>query len=269
MSRKPAGPFGGAVTIETDATFPRLAGRGYRGLLAELHTRHVVDWYLEIGCRTGRSLSAVRAKTVAIDPFFRIGTDVLGAKPELHLLQATSAEVFAELRLERMGVRPALSFIDGMHLIEAVLDDLIGVEAVSRPGGVILIHDAVPGDLAMTTRDVTGLPKGAPWTGDVWKILPILAEWRPDLRVEVFDARPTGLVAVSRLDPGNRTLARNRKPILRDWQNRTLDRHGVGDFFAGFDLLPATSDGRLDRLFAEAVAAAPVAASADPEWVSP
>ncbi len=36
------------------------------------------------------------------------------------------------------------------------------------------------------------------WTGDVWKLIPILQRYRPDLQLTLFDAPPSGLVAGQR-----------------------------------------------------------------------
>src|SRR5205814_560630 len=44
------------------------------------------------------------------------------------------------------------------------------------------------------------------WAGDVWKLLPILQEFRPDLNLNVVAVRPTGLGIVTNLDPSSTTL---------------------------------------------------------------
>ena len=77
-----------------------------------------------------------------------------------------------------------------MHLFEYLLRDFMNTEAASDPKGVIMMHDLVPHDLAMTTRDLSAI-RGA-WTGDVWKLLPILQRWRPDLTLTMLNLRPTG-----------------------------------------------------------------------------
>jgi hypothetical protein len=87
----------------------------------------------------------------------------------------------------------------------------------------------------MLTRDLTNLPKGA-WTGDVWKILPILRKYRPDLKVTVLDCRPTGLVLVSNLSPRNTALRRNYDEIVAEWTTVELPDYGIERFYGDFEL---------------------------------
>jgi hypothetical protein len=44
------------------------------------------------------------------------------------------------------------------------------------------------------------------WTGDVWKIIPCLREFRPDLRITTLGAAPSGLGVIQGLDPSSRVL---------------------------------------------------------------
>jgi hypothetical protein len=44
------------------------------------------------------------------------------------------------------------------------------------------------------------------WTGDVWKIIPILHQWRPDLLTLVIDTDPTATLMVIGADPNNNVL---------------------------------------------------------------
>jgi hypothetical protein len=113
------------------------------------------------------------------------------------------------------------------------LRDFMNTEAQSRAEGVILMHDCSPYDHAMTGRDHSGR-RGMAWTGDVWKLLPILKEHRPDLKVQVLDCASTGLVAVTNLDPGNRVLRERYEAIVAAYREVTLRDFGVDRFFAGF-----------------------------------
>lgn len=212
----------------------------YVDFLTTLHQTYLFDWYMEIGCRYGTSFAPVRSKTIAVDPFFRIKTDIVGAKPQLMVFQQTSDDFFANGMLQRLGVRVGLSFLDGMHLFEYLLRDFINTEANSDPDGVILMHDCCPFNDGMTTRDLDNLPRGA-WTGDVWKLIPILQTYRPDLRVDVLGCKPTGLVAVSGLDPDNQTLRRAYDSILADWTPVELARYSPARLYGAFDYTPAES----------------------------
>jgi hypothetical protein len=220
--------------------FRRATGLSYRRFLRRLHAQRLFDWYLEIGCREGKVLRDVRGKAIGVDPFFRMAEDVMGVKPEFHLFQTTSDAFFASGFLDRAGIRLSVSFLDGMHLFEFLLRDIIGAERASRPDGVILLHDCCPFSHAMCTRDLDALPKGA-WTGDVWKLIPILAEHRPDLRVDVLDCQPTGLVVLSNLDPASATLADRYDAIVEEWRDRDLATYGLAQFNAAFTFKDARS----------------------------
>lgn len=209
-------------------------GFPYARFLKRLHAAATVDWYLEIGCRKGGSLANVLGKSIAVDPFFKIQTNVLRGKPALMLFQQTSDDFFASGVLQSMGARLSLSFIDGMHLMEYALRDFINVERNSVPGGVAMFHDCCPWNLEMTTRDLDNMPKG-PWTGDVWKIIPILKARRPDLTVHVVDASPSGVVVVEGLDPNNASLSEAYDDILAEYRDLELADYGVERFNDQFE----------------------------------
>jgi hypothetical protein len=238
-----ADPMPAAPSPHSPAELPgadglrRAGGRRYRAFLADLHARMVFDWYLEIGCRKGESFAPVRSRTIAVDPFFRIDTNVIGSKPALLIFQTTSDAFFESGFLKPQGIRLSFSFLDGMHLFEYLLRDFINTEAHSDPAGVIAMHDCVPFSVAMTTRDLDNLPKGA-WTGDVWKLIPILRQYRPDLKVTVLDCPPSGLVLVSGLDPENRVLSENMDRILGEYAPG-IEEYGVQRFADGFDFTSA------------------------------
>lgn len=209
----------------------------YLRFLKRLHRHQIFDWYLELGCRTGRSFAHVRGKTIAVDPYFQVETNVIGVKPELHIFQQTSDAFFASGFLPALNARPGFSFLDGMHLMEFLLRDFMNTERYCDSAGVIALHDCCPYSHEMTTRDVEKAPKDA-WTGDVWKLIPILLQHRPDLRVTVLGCKPTGLVLVSGLDPDNRTLEENYSAIVREWVDVTLKDYGAENFFGLFDYTP-------------------------------
>lgn len=87
----------------------------------------------------------------------------------------------------------------------------------------------------MTTRDLNNLPNGA-WTGDVWKLIPILKTYRPELKITILDCKPTGLVLVSNLSPTNTTLAKNYDKILAEYTDMTLEDFGADRFAETFAL---------------------------------
>lgn len=214
------------------------SGQGYVSFLNEFHANVLLDWYMEIGCRNGRMFAPVRGKTIAIDPYFRTELNIIGSKPALHVFQQTSDDFFASGFLAANKIGLSLAFIDGMHLFEYLLRDFINVEANSAPGGMVLMHDCCPRNPEMTTRDLNDLPKEGGWTGDVWKIIPILKEFRPDLKVTVLGCKPTGLVLISNLSPKNNVLRENYDEIIARFTPITLLDFGVeayNDCFAFTD----------------------------------
>jgi hypothetical protein len=217
--------------------YRRPHGTRYLNFLGWLHSEVLVDWYLEIGCRMGDSFAPVRSKTIAVDPFFRAEINIIGQKPALHVFQATSDAFFESGFLARNDIRLSLSFLDGMHLFEYLLRDFMNTEAASDPRGVIMMHDLVPHNLAMTTRDLTAI-RGA-WTGDVWKLLPILQRWRPDLTLTMLNLRPTGVLCASNLSPGNRVLQENYDAIVAEFLEQDIETYGVERYFGSFEYTDA------------------------------
>lgn len=220
--------------------FRRCRGLRYSTFLAELHKAMVFDWYLEVGCRAGRTFSPVRGNTIAVDPFFKAEQNIIGAKRRLFVFQETSDDFFATGFLKKNGIALSFSFLDGMHLVEYLLRDFIQTEANSHPDGVIALHDCVPFAPSMLTRDLDNLP-GGPWAGDVWKLIPILKTHRPDLKIEVLNCRPTGLVLVSGLNPKSTKLKQNYDQIVAEWIPIEMADYGVARFFDSFD--PVDADG--------------------------
>jgi hypothetical protein len=109
-----------------------------------------------------------------------------------------------------------LAFVDGLHLFEQALRDFLHVERHAGPRSVVLFHDCLPLTAATASRQrSTGF-----WTGDVWKIAPILRELRPDLEIVLVPAYPTGLLVVTRLDPRSRVLEESLERAIEEWTSR-------------------------------------------------
>jgi hypothetical protein len=125
-----------------------------------------------------------------------------------------------------------MAFLDGMHRFEFLLRDLIGAEAACHPRSLILLHDCVPLNPDMALRK----HRPVNWTGDVWKLLPILKKYRPDLRLHVLDCPPTGLVAITRVDPASRILADSYYDIVDQHAGSNLDDNGLRSFWEELEL---------------------------------
>jgi hypothetical protein len=189
-------------------------GETYHDLLRRFH-----DWlrpksYIEIGVNTGGSIALARPPTVAvgIDPTPRL----LSAPNTIcKLFPFTSDDYFAardvcrDIEAETVD----LAFIDGLHLFEQALRDFINIERVSSSTTVVLIHDCFAIDAPTAQRE----RKTEFWTGDVWKIIPCLREFRTDLNVLAIPTAPTGLGVVSRLD--------SRSTVLTDRFDEIVSRY--------------------------------------------
>jgi hypothetical protein len=165
--------------------------------------------YFEIGVRDGMSLTHSRAPSVAVDPAFSIDREI---RCDLHLVRTTSDEFFARdhpfAHFPDRGAGPVvdLAFIDGMHLAEYALRDVLNTERWCRPASVIVLDDMLPRTVEEAGRGRTGSAEHGPWAGDVNKVTAALRDVRPDLQVLEVGTEPTGTVLVLLPDPDDRTL---------------------------------------------------------------
>lgn len=178
-----------------------------------------------------------------MDPHLTISTNIVGDKRFLHLFQMTSDEFFAGHYLEALlPGGPDLVFLDGMHRFEYLLRDFTNTEKIAHPRTLVLLHDCLPQNLRMTNRTPMAGPEeeGASrfaWTGDVWKIIPILKKHRPELRIYFVDCPPTGLVAVSGLQKGSRVLFENYYQIVDEFRDIDLSSYGFTELWEDFPTL--------------------------------
>ena len=157
--------------------------------------------YVEIGCGKGASLARARCSAVGISSNFEISTPL---KAPTRIFKSTSDEFFARQNLQALLGGPFdLAFIDGMPNAEFALRDFINLERHAHAGSVIVVRNILPKDIAWTSRT----RQAEAWTGDVYKLIPLLRRERPDLSIEVFDIERTGLAVIHRLAPGDTRLA--------------------------------------------------------------
>lgn len=222
---------------EVHPDFVANAGTHYLDVMDRLEAVLDPSLYLEIGARSGTSLARRKCSFVAVDPRFVITADVFNGAPQMLFFQQTSDDFFASGVLRDAALVPDLAFIDGMHLFEYALRDFINCERAMRPGGVICLHDVCPFNYAMTTRDLDYLEVlRRPWTGDVWKVMAALKDYRPDLTIELLSAAKTGLGVVSDLDPSNTVLNNRMDEILARYRDMDLAEIGARAYFSRFPL---------------------------------
>ena len=73
----------------------RVKGHVYVPFLQNFHYVMKPKTYFEIGTETGTTLSLASCPSIAVDPRFRITTDVIRSKPTCLLFQQTSDDFFA------------------------------------------------------------------------------------------------------------------------------------------------------------------------------
>jgi predicted O-methyltransferase YrrM len=175
----------------------------YLMLLDRIHALLRPRTYFEIGVAKGYSLAQVRLPTLAlgVDPAMNIAVPI---RVRAKFFRLSSDEFFRDrdVRAELEGQPVDMAFIDGLHLFEQVLRDFINLERFCTPGSVILLHDCLPRDRATSTRE----QRTKFWTGDVWKMVPCLSRYRPDLLVQTLDVPPAGLTVIRNLDPSSMVL---------------------------------------------------------------
>ena len=226
----------------------------YLDFLAGLHERLAPPTYLEIGVRHGDSLALARCPAVGIDPDFELQVEL---RADVALFRETSDEYFdRDDPLAPFGGEPiAFSFIDGMHLAEFVVRDFANVERNAEWSSVVVFDDILPRGAEEAARD----RRTRAWTGDVYKVLDVLARHRPDLICLRVDTEPTGLGIVLGLDPlrtscasaTTRSRARSSCPIRRRcptpcWPARGA-RSGGGAGLGGLAAAARRARARLSR----------------------
>ncbi len=180
-----------------------LPGEHYHGVLARLHDCLKPRLYIEIGVETGGSLAAARAPTIAlgVDPQPRIERSFTA---DTRLFEMTSDAFFASIDLGAATGRAGfdLAFIDGLHTFDQTLRDFINLERLAQPGAAVLVHDCLPLSAPTATRE----QRTRFWSGDTWRLIPLLKRARPDLTIRTIACRPTGLALITSLDPGSSVL---------------------------------------------------------------
>jgi hypothetical protein len=196
----------------------RLAGDDFLTYLRRFHETLKPRTYLEIGVDAGRTLSLARPPTVAIgvDPAAPSEGGSFSATTRLFALESDAFFATRDVAAEFGHTAIDLAFVDGLHLFEQALRDFLHVERHAARESVVLFHDCLPLTAATASRTrQTGF-----WTGDVWKIVPVLQRHRPDLDVFLIPTYPTGLAVVTRLDPGSRVLEERFDAIVAEWTPR-------------------------------------------------
>jgi len=112
----------------------------------------------------------------------------------------------------------------------------MNVERLCSTGSVIVLDDMLPRDDAEAARiQIPGF-----WAGDVFKVVEVLRERRPDLVVVPVNTDPTGVVVVMGLDPASTRLGDIYDEVLPTLQSpdpqrvpdHVANRRGAADAHA-------------------------------------
>lgn len=180
--------------------------------LSNIHSIVKPQCYLEIGVARGNSLKLSNAKiTIGVDANPR----VLNPIPNAKIFKDKSVEFFEK---QNFSQPIDLAFIDGSHLIEDVLKDFINIEKHSHKQTVLVLDDVSPAHPIQGNR----IKQSIKWAGDVWKIVEILKELRPDLTLTLLDVAPTGMLVVTGLDSSNLVLESKYDELVNYWKNKIM-----------------------------------------------
>jgi len=199
-----------ASIVPGDEAEERTQGqKEYIHVLEDLHQLLKPRSYLEIGVRFGRSLALATGPAIGVDPAPELRIELPAST---RIFTQTSDDFFAEHAAAALAEPVDFAFIDGLHLFEAALRDFMNIERAAAPDAIVAIDDVLPNHPAQAER----LRGTRVWTGDVWRLVPVLQRWRPDLALALLDTSPSGLLLVAGLDPGSRVLWENYNPIVRE-----------------------------------------------------
>lgn len=196
--------------LHTIVAATRFPGPDYYEVLRWLHEDLRPESYVEIGVWHGHSLRLAMPPTIAlgIDPSPEVDDCW---KTRTQVLSMASTEFFAKHALrEFIGAdRFSLAFVDGSHQFEQVMEDISNLERYAGPKSVIAVHDTVALDEETAARErLTTF-----YTGDVWKVVPFLKQYRSDLEFITVRTGPSGLTLIRRLN-ASRTRSRSEVEAL-------------------------------------------------------
>jgi glycosyltransferase involved in cell wall biosynthesis len=196
------GKWDGAAGTEAEE---RISGTtSYLDILDRLHRELRPTRYLEIGVRHGRSLALALGDATGVDP----EPDIQCELPATTTIVPLASDDFFAQTLG--GPAPDFCFIDGLHHFEYALRDFMNIEQRAAPGAVVVIDDVFPSHPSQAERE----RRTRVWTGDIWRLVEILREYRPDLFLLPLDAAPAGLLLIAGLDSSNRVLRENYDTIV-------------------------------------------------------
>jgi tetratricopeptide (TPR) repeat protein len=190
-----------------------LAGDHYVEVVRRIHQFLKPRTYVEVGVFTGATLAlcAEDTRAIGVDPEPKLKQP---PGPNQRVYSLTSDAFFAGHDVvAELGGPVELAFIDGMHQFEFALRDFINLEKLCTRDSLVMVHDCYPRDR------LTAAPEESPkfWSGDIWRLILLLKKYRPDLKIDVIAAPPTGLGIIRNLDPASSVLGDKLQDICREF----------------------------------------------------
>lgn len=232
-------------------------GTEYREFLRFLDKNLLPNGFFEIGTHQGDSLSQFTCESLCIDPNFVFPGNVIGKKRRLSLFQMTSDSFFDEYDPRQYVTSLDIGFLDGLHTYDALLRDFINFEKYAHPLSMAILHDCFPLNARMTNREHVMGPQTESentrnfWTGDVWKLIPILKQYRPDLLIIGIDCPPTGLVLVTNLNSKSNLLDDKFSEITKYWSQINLKDDSIQKLWEEIPILSSKNITADPQVFCE------------------
>ncbi|BCS88389.1 class I SAM-dependent methyltransferase [Pseudodesulfovibrio sediminis] len=139
--------------------------------------------YLEIGISKGQTLSSVIASNrTGVDPAPRLAEledRYRAGMNGVRMFTLESDPFFAD-NTETFDV----IFVDGLHLYEQAIKDVLNAFNILNPGGFVIAHDLLPEKEEEAARDRDSYI----WNGDVWKIMLDLNTYHPGVEKFVVNS---------------------------------------------------------------------------------
>jgi hypothetical protein len=132
--------------------------------------------YLEIGVAQCNTFNQIRCEhKVGVDPAVETQTVVGG-----WISNSTSDAFFEDVNEDKFDV----VYIDGLHLYEQVIKDIVNSLNCMNTGGYIVIHDCKPWNNTWERKPASS---GAAWNGDVFRSIIWFREIHPEYPCFVLD----------------------------------------------------------------------------------
>jgi hypothetical protein len=140
--------------------------------------------YLEIGVDHGNTFLPLKAaKKVAVDPKFHFSCEDSSCDLGNIELHETTSDLYFESLISSDEIFDVI-FLDGLHVMEQTLRDLLNAVIYLQPRGVIIIDDVIPNsyhssladtkDLVMVrqflAKSDSRLTEDQAWMGDIYKM---------------------------------------------------------------------------------------------------